>query len=412
MKLTEFINKKDRINWYSALIATILFLNISILLSAGYYSLEKIYIIIYYLIAAISSFFVFYSNKANKIRLFLFSLVALLLVFSFIPTFYNIRGHIGIKAEDISEGVPFCHIAIMNNLLSLPILKTLVSPAKLFGPNATFYSMVIIWFWATILIGKGWCSWGCFYGGWDSFFSSIRKKPLIKVSTKTIQKLKFVPYAFLILIAVSSLFLFVPVFCSYLCPFKTITEFQQVTNLTSWIVFTISVGGFISFCILMPIFFKIRIWCTYLCPFGAFQGLVGKVFSIFKMKIDKEKCIECKACVSACKVNGITEESLSNKKFTLNCSLCTACLEKCPKKAIYVTAFYNKESFGPAVDKLTSRLSGIKIIKNIRSFLINVIDDILNPQTFLYFFALSVLFTFFASFYFDMIIELKKIIGG
>ncbi len=72
----------------------------------------------------------------------------------------------------------------------------------------------------------------------------------------------------------------------------------------------------------------------------------------------------------------------------------------------------DKESFGNIIEKLTGRLSKIKILKDIRLIIINITDDILNPQTFLYFFALSVLFTFFGTFYFDMITELKKIIGG
>ena len=412
MKLKQLLNLKKRINWYSAILITFLFLNIGILFGSKYYSVAKIFIISFYIIAGIAAFLIFYLKKPNKVRLFLFSAMAFVFVMSFITTFYNKRGHIGFKIEDVSEGLPLCHIGIINNLLSIPFLKTVVFPAKLTGSNVTFYPMLLIWLWATILIGKGWCSWGCFYGGWDAIFGSVYKKPLIKISNSTAYKLRFIPYAFLIVIIISSLFLFVPVFCSYFCPFKTITEFQQVTTLTSWLLFIISIGSFVSFCILMPIFFGKRIWCTYLCPFGAFQSLLGKIFSIFKIKIDNEKCIGCKVCVNTCKVQGITEETLKKRKFTLNCSLCTECIEKCPKQAIYITAFYNKNSIGSIIEKVTGKLSEIKILKNIRLFIINITDDILNPRSIFYFFALAVLFNFFGTFYFEMIIELKKLFGG
>ena len=319
MSLIELLNKKSRIHWYSALILVYLFINVGLMLNPSSDIPNMFYYYFFFALVAVSSFFIFYSNFANKIRLALFSVMAVLLALSLMLDLYFMRGHIGISASDVSEGLPFCHIAIVNELISLPLTRTFMFPGRLEGHYTSIYSMIIILFWATILIGKGWCSWGCFYGGWDSFFSSIRKKPLVKISDKTSKKLRLIPYTLLITIAVSSFAFFTPVFCSYLCPFKTITEFEQVTNFISWLVFLISVSGFFIFCIVTPIFFGRRIWCTYLCPYGALQGLAGRIFRIFKLKIDEEKCINCKKCISVCKTEGITESSL--KKINLRALL-------------------------------------------------------------------------------------------
>jgi len=413
MKINEMLNAKGRIHWYSAVLLTILFFNIGILLSPEYQSTNFIIKYSFYLLAIISTFFIFYLKKGSKVRWGLFSFMALLMPLWFMTSFFIERGHIGLtEANMIEEGIPFCHIAIVNNLMSVPIIKTFISPGALVGNRAAIYPMILIWLWATILIGKGWCSWGCFYGGWDSFFSKLTKKPLVKISEAMSKKLRIIPFAILIVVAFLSLILMYPVQCGYICPFKTITEFQHVTTFKTWIIFVVTAGGFIGFTILMPIFFGRRIWCTYLCPFGALQSITGKVFRVFKLKINKDKCIDCKICVNTCKTAGITESSLEKKKFTNNCSLCGLCIDACPKNAIEVSCFGSTKTPKNLLVKLTEKLSNIKILKNIINFIINIIDDVLNPQTFLYFFGLAVLFTFLSGFYFDAIDSITKLIIG
>ena len=166
------------------------------------------------------------------------------------------------------------------------------------------------------------------------------------------------------------------------------------------------------FCITLPIFFGKRIWCTYLCPFGAFQSLIGKVFRIFRVKIDKDKCIDCKKCVNECLTLGLTETSLKKGKATNNCSLCGICIESCPKKAINITVFGIKDSPKQLFDKMTEKLSNVKILNNIRNVVSNIIDDILNPQTFLYFFGFAVLLTFLSGFYFGSVDSIYKLMLG
>jgi ferredoxin-type protein NapH len=411
MTLTELIGKRQRISWYAGLIMAYLFLIIAIgyeintKTNSAFQETGRIFFIIF---AFISAFLLFFLDKGSRIRMILFSIMAVVFVFSFMSHFYLERGHIGITENDLTNGTPFCHIAIINNLLSLPIIKTFVYPGNLTGKYA-IYPMILIWFWATILIGKGWCSWGCFYGGWDNLFSSIRKKPILRIKESTSRKLRSLPYAMMASIALLSVVLLIPVFCAYLCPFKTITEFQQVTSFVSWIVFIITVVGFFGFCIFLPFLFGRRIWCTYLCPFGAFQALIGKVFKVFRLKIDKEKCIDCKQCINECRICGITEDSFNKKTFTMYCTNCGACIDQCPKKAIKVSIFGSTITLAVLLDKIINIKKDTFFYKT-KTIFIQLIDDLLQPVTLMYFFGLAVIFNFFTGFYFDSITNLELLL--
>lgn len=87
--------------------------------------------------------------------------------------------------------------------------------------------MVVLWVVATLVLGRGFCSWGCFYGGWDDGFSRFRKKPVIK---KISESWKWMPFAVLIMVALTAAFTLAPTYCEWLCPFKAVTEFEKVTS--------------------------------------------------------------------------------------------------------------------------------------------------------------------------------------
>ena len=45
-----------------------------------------------------------------------------------------------------------------------------------------------------------------------------------------------------------------------------------------------------------------RPFCKYLCPLGAIYGLFNKL-SILGVKVDKNACNHCNACINVCKMD-------------------------------------------------------------------------------------------------------------
>lgn len=51
------------------------------------------------------------------------------------------------------------------------------------------------------------------------------------------------------------------------------------------------------------------------------------------VKVDKEKCTGCRACVEVCPVNAIKIES-EKAVIAEECVECSACVNECPNEAI------------------------------------------------------------------------------
>lgn len=72
-----------------------------------------------------------------------------------------------------------------------------------------------------------------------------------------------------------------------------------------------------------------RPFCRYICPLGAFYSFFNKI-SFYKMKVDKNKCIDCNICTKTCKLNIKVQENPNS----LECIRCGDCSKACPTKAI------------------------------------------------------------------------------
>ena len=78
--------------------------------------------------------------------------------------------------------------------------------------------------------------------------------------------------------------------------------------------------------ILLSTVFLFRSFCRFLCPLGAFYGLFHR-FSLFGMRVDKEKCTDCGACIRHCKLD-------VKKVGDTECIQCGECIESCPTCAL------------------------------------------------------------------------------
>ena len=58
-----------------------------------------------------------------------------------------------------------------------------------------------------------------------------------------------------------------------------------------------------------------------------------ELFSLLRIKCDKNKCISCGKCVNVCPLNNIHMEN-GKPVWNNECTHCMACICRCPKEAI------------------------------------------------------------------------------
>ncbi|GHV10376.1 ferredoxin [Bacteroidia bacterium] len=78
-------------------------------------------------------------------------------------------------------------------------------------------------------------------------------------------------------------------------------------------------------------FLRGRLFCNTLCPVGSILGLISR-YSIFKVRIDENKCKKCGVCAKNCKSECI--DSKAGKIDYSRCVGCFNCLRACNVKAL------------------------------------------------------------------------------
>lgn len=187
-----------------------------------------------------------------------------------------------------------------------------------------------------ILFGRFICGWLCPFGLIQELVYKI-KTPKIKKNrfTKILSYLKYiilVIFVFIIPIAYAFRDTPFPSFCKFICPAGTLegglsllankvnnSYFSMLGPIFTW-------KFFLLVSIMVACIFIFRMFCRFICPLGALYGLFNKL-SLFGIKLDNSKCINCNLCKNKCKMD------ISNVGDS-ECISCGECLSVCPTNAI------------------------------------------------------------------------------
>jgi len=92
-----------------------------------------------------------------------------------------------------------------------------------------------------------------------------------------------------------------------------------------------------------------RPFCQIICPFG-FLSWIAERLSLYRVRIDRDRCNECGACGIACPSDA-ADGIVKNSPLRADCFSCGKCLHACPSDAIRYEWVFNR-----AVTRLCSAL--------------------------------------------------------
>lgn len=154
---------------------------------------------------------------------------------------------------------------------------------------------------------------------------------------KLLRKLKYM--IFLVFVVLLPLFVVdimgqgAPYFCKLICPAGTLEGGiplvllnKTLRNTVGWLYVWKNVILFITILLSMVIY---RPFCKYICPLGAFYSIFNPI-SIFRYRVDKEKCVQCGKCAVACQMQVNPVENANAPE----CIRCGRCKKVCPTQAI------------------------------------------------------------------------------
>jgi len=108
-------------------------------------------------------------------------------------------------------------------------------------------------------------------------------------------------------------------------------HFLNPFNLFNLDIETASVG--ITICVALALSLgTYRPFCQLICPFGLLSWFLERV-SLFRVKIDRQRCVDCGACIRACPLHA-AKGRVAGRRFPADCFSCGRCLNVCPEDAI------------------------------------------------------------------------------
>jgi polyferredoxin len=274
------------------------------------------------------------TGKVSRYRSIFFVIYAVSFVVVFLGDLIAERGSMALSQKIIdAHQTPLCPVAIPQLVLPALLKRVLIFPTQMVaGPYGGFWAILTLWLVGLLTLGRGWCSWACFYGGIDEGFAKFLRRPL--VSTRRLpERWRLLPTAVLILVVVWSFLALEPVYCRWLCPLKLVTEYHAVDSPVVYLQTVIFVTLGVGLLIVLPVLTGKRIHCGLFCPLGALNAKLAPV-NPYRVRIDPETCTGCGRCRDACPTFSITGDSPRTQRVDGSCTRCGRCIDVCPRGAV------------------------------------------------------------------------------
>jgi len=301
---------------------------------------------LWFLFLGVIGFLILKTGRISRWRAVFFAVLAWGFLLQFKAALLGLRGKLFFSPE-VTE-VPYCHIAIVSQIFNYGYQQLLAFQSgnwKWWGP----LSLGFLWVVVTLAIGRGWCSWGCFYGGLDEGFSRVLKRPLLK-KFQLPARLRDLPAAMLLVFALLSLGTMLPLFCLWVCPLKITTAFLDPNDAVRKVQLAVFAAVGVMAIVLLPLILKKRVFCGLICPFGAWQSFFGWIHPV-RVTISPNLCSSCGLCVAACPTFVLTKENIEDHHVSGYCNHCGECMSACPTSAISYTLFGRQAQIqkGPSI---------------------------------------------------------------
>ncbi len=254
----------------------------------------------------------------------------------------------GLNCYSCPAAVMACPLGALQNILTT--LRANWANAAV--PNFGAYVIGSIGLFGSFL-GRFPCGWLCPFGLVQEVFFKItsKKRTLFRAS-------RYLPYFFLAVFVILLPILWLddfgyglPTFCKFICPAGTLEAgiplllMDPGLRRSAGMLFVFKLG--LLFVILGASTFFSRFFCRTICPLGAFLGLFNRV-SLLQLYFQKEKCMQCGACLKICPVD-LSFYNETDRIDSTACIRCLKCYTICPADAI--TLSFGKISREGAVNK-------------------------------------------------------------
>jgi ferredoxin len=189
------------------------------------------------------------------------------------------------------------------------------------------------------IFGRSLCGWLCPLGGLPELTAATGKEwwklgflKQKKVSSEGVSYRELKPWVQNIRYGLLAII----VALSLTAGFSLVNIFYPVLWLKWTPAFWVIIGTLGVTAVALPLVTRRRWWC-YVCPVGAILSPLERT-SLFRLSIDKKKCIGCLDCVRACRYYALTPQGIADGKYDGQyCVRCGRCIEACSEEALDIT---------------------------------------------------------------------------